>query len=289
MTSSAISSRWSASAGPSNEAPARSINPRVSSSAALLVTSSVARTGTEPRQLPELGVPAEPLEEQAANLRHDLGRSGTEIDFHGSDTGQERFDRFQRDRQEHGPAAGVVAIDGRAAHAQLACNLGDPHVDPVAVDAPASGVADPLTSLPRRPPAVGRPSWERSLLRCGRTRRWTLHSVHPVKSSWSQPGIHHQGMKDMSRSTAAVPEHFDRTAGGGEGTRPLDRSHWSLCRRTAGRPGGRGRQGRATRDRRHRPLDRRVRQRHERLLPGLQPGETVHRRRPRYRRRADRS
>ena len=60
----------------------------------------------------------------------------------------------------HGPAAGIVPIDGRAAHAQLASNLGDPHVDPLAVDAPASGVANPLTRfrvVGRRPasPAGG--------------------------------------------------------------------------------------------------------------------------------------
>jgi len=100
--------------------------------------------GTEPCQLAELGIPREPLEEQAANLRHDLGRGGTEIDLHGSDTGPERFDRFQRDRQEDGLAAGVMPIDGRTAHAQLACHLGDPHVDPAAVDAPARRVTNPL-------------------------------------------------------------------------------------------------------------------------------------------------
>ena len=52
----------------------------------------------------------------------------------------------------------------------------------------------------------------------------------------------------QARATELL-EHFDRTAGGSEGTRPLDRSHWSLCRCALGRPGGRGRQGGATRDR----------------------------------------
>ena len=44
-------------------------------------------------------------------------------------------------------AAGVVPIDGWAAHAQLACHLGDPHIDPAAVDAPAGRVTDPLGRL----------------------------------------------------------------------------------------------------------------------------------------------
>ena len=91
VTSSAISSRWSAWAEMSNEAPARSISPRVSSNAALLVTSSVAAPAPNRGQLTELGVPREPLEEQAANLRHHFGRGGTEVDLHRSDTSTKRF------------------------------------------------------------------------------------------------------------------------------------------------------------------------------------------------------
>ena len=145
VTSSAISSRWSdvgrhVERGPGSlDQPAGEQQRR----AARHVIGGC--TGTEPRQLTELGVPGEPLEEQAANLRHHLGRGGTEIDVHGSDTSPERLDRFQCDRQEHGLSAGVVPIDGRAAHAQLACHLSDPHVDPAAVDAPASGVTNPLS------------------------------------------------------------------------------------------------------------------------------------------------
>src|ERR1700689_4367734 len=53
----------------------------------------------------------------------------------------------------------------------------------------------------------------------------------------------------VSNHSRLLLEQFHRAAGGGEGARPLDRSHWSLCRCTLGRPGGRGRQGGATGDR----------------------------------------